>query len=72
MPRVTIRTGVIGANGHEELLSEFMCDAPGCPNIATDVVGHVKECGFAAVMCQEHAAALGLPVARNGRSGEAP
>jgi hypothetical protein len=28
MPRVTMRTGFIGADGQDEELSEFVCDAP--------------------------------------------
>jgi hypothetical protein len=43
MPRVTMRTGFIGADGQDEELSEFVCDAPGCPNIATDVLGCVTD-----------------------------
>ena len=57
MPRVTIRTGFIGADGQEEELSEFVCDAPGCPNIATDVLGSVTDAGRAVVVCADHAAA---------------
>ena len=57
MPRVTIRTGFIGADGQEEELSEFVCDAPGCPNIATDVLGCVTDAGLAVVVCADHAAA---------------
>ena len=54
MPRVTIRTGFIGADGREEELSDFVCDAPDCPNIATEIVGSV-EARAVAVLCHEHA-----------------
>ena len=56
MPRVTIRTGFIGADGREEELSEFLCDAPGCPNVATEALGCVKDAGMAVVVCADHAA----------------
>ena len=55
MPRVTIRTGFVGPDGREEELSEFLCDAPGCPNIATDVLGCVKDARIAVVVCADHA-----------------
>ena len=56
MPRVRIRTGFYLPDGQEEVLSEFMCDEPGCGNIATEVVGHLNESGLSAVACREHAA----------------
>jgi hypothetical protein len=58
MPRVAIRTGFVAPDGREEQLAEFMCDATGCPNIATSVAGFVREIGGAVVLCDEHAAAL--------------
>jgi hypothetical protein len=57
MPRVTIKTGILGPDGKEEALSEFLCDVPGCPNIATEVVGCAKEIGVVVAWCEEHAAA---------------
>jgi hypothetical protein len=57
MPQVTIRTGFVGPDGREEVLSEFLCDAPGCGNVATDVVGCATECHAVVVMCAEHAPA---------------
>jgi hypothetical protein len=56
MPRVTIRTGSLARDGREEELTEYLCDWPGCANIATQVVGCVREVGLATVMCDEHAA----------------
>jgi hypothetical protein len=54
VPRIIIKTGRAGPDGREEELSEYMCDTPGCPNVATHVLGGVTElCLFAAV-CQEH------------------
>lgn len=55
MPRVTIKTGFLGPDGRDEELTEYLCDAPGCPNIATNVVACIKELGLAVVTCQEHA-----------------
>jgi hypothetical protein len=56
MPRVTIRTGILAADGREEELAEYLCDWPDCPNIATEVVGCVREFGLSTVLCHEHAA----------------
>ena len=55
MAQVTIKTGLINPDGGEELLTEFMCDHLGCPNIATQVLGHVRDVRFVAVVCEEHA-----------------
>ncbi len=53
MPQVTIRTII---DGREETLSEYLCDWPECPNVATEVVGVVRELRIRAAMCAEHAA----------------
>ena len=63
MPRVTIRTGVIASNGQEEVLTEYICDWPDCPNVAEHVAGVFRELGLAAVMCDEHASMLRKPKA---------
>ena len=55
MPRVTIRTGFLAPDGREEELSEYLCDAPGCLNIATHVVACIKEIALSVVTCEEHA-----------------
>lgn len=39
--RVTIKTGVVNADGCEEELIEFVCDFPGCPNIVSHVLARV-------------------------------
>ena len=56
MPRVTIKTGFMGPDGREEELAEYICDATGCPNPASHVLGCVKELGLALIVCNEHAA----------------
>jgi hypothetical protein len=55
IPQVTINTGLTTPDGSEELLTEFFCDYPDCPNIATQVLGCVAEIGRTAVVCDEHA-----------------
>lgn len=54
MPRVTLRTEV-GPSGEEDVLQEYVCDWPDCPNVAVHVVGVVKELGILSVVCEEHA-----------------
>jgi hypothetical protein len=55
IPLVTIKTGIKTPDGHEEILSEYLCDYPGCPQIATRMLGCVVEIGAFAVVCEEHA-----------------
>ena len=55
MPQVTIRTIV---NGREEILTEFLCDWPDCPNVAVHVIGVVRELRIGSAMCAEHAARI--------------
>jgi len=54
MPQVTIETGFVGLDGHEEKLTEYLCDWPGCPNIATHVLGFVRGIGMRSAVCDEH------------------
>ena len=55
MPRVTLKTGFIGNDGREEELTEYLCDTPGCPNVATHPVGCIRELGLCLITCDEHA-----------------
>jgi len=50
---VILRTGV-ESSGQEEILREYLCDWPDCPNIAVHVVGVVKEIGAVSAVCDEH------------------
>jgi hypothetical protein len=59
MPRVAIKTGFVAPNGTEEELTEYLCDWPQCPNVATQVLGCIRESGLSAVVCDEHAAGTG-------------
>ena len=52
--QVTIKTGFIVPDGPEELLTEYLCDYPDCPNIATHTLGVVLDLGAAAAVCDEH------------------
>ena len=55
VPQVTVRTTV---NGREETLSEYLCDWPDCPNVATQAIGVMRELRAHVAMCAEHAARL--------------
>ena len=55
MPQFTLRTTV---NDREESISEYICDWPDCPNVATHVVGVVRELRLRSAMCDDHAAEL--------------
>jgi hypothetical protein len=55
IPQVTIKTGLTTPDGREEQLTEYVCDHPGCPNIATHALGFVREVGAMAAVCDEHA-----------------
>ena len=54
MPLVTIRTGVHTEDGTEEILREYLCDWPGCPNIAVHSLGCIKEIRVVACVCADH------------------
>ena len=70
MPRVTIKSGFFAPDGREEELSDYLCDWPDCPNIATHVLGCIREFGLSAVVCDHHATvSAGGPA--NGTNGMA-
>jgi hypothetical protein len=54
MPSVTLRTGHTDT-GKEETLTEYLCDWPDCPNVASHVVGTITELRAFSAVCQEHA-----------------
>jgi hypothetical protein len=58
MSHVTLKTGIIGADGKEEILTEYLCDWPSCPNVAAHVVGVIREIRAWAAVCDEHAAMI--------------
>jgi hypothetical protein len=55
MPQVVIKSGLATPDGQEETLTEYLCDWPNCPNIASHVLGVVREVGLFAAVCDEHA-----------------
>lgn len=58
MSRVTIKTGLTTPDGHEEELTEYLCDYPNCPNFATRVVGCLVELHLMSAVCEVHASKL--------------
>jgi hypothetical protein len=54
VPRIIIKSGLLGSDGHEEELVEYICDTPGCPNVATHVLGCVLGLGLVSAVCGEH------------------
>jgi len=54
MPQVTIKTGILGPDDREEELTEYICDYPGCPNIAKHLVAANAEIRIRALVCDEH------------------
>lgn len=58
MPRVTLKTGIVGADGQEETITEYLCDSPDCPNVAVHVLGVVREIGALSAVCDKHAAMI--------------
>ena len=57
MPRVTLRAPD-SADGKEDTVSEYICDSPGCPNVAVHVVGVVRQLGTLVAVCADHARML--------------
>ena len=55
MPWVTIRTGMKSADGQEQVLKEYLCDWPGCANVAEHVVGLARDLATVRAFCHEHA-----------------
>ena len=55
MPQIAIKTGFTAPDGREEELTEYLCDHPDCPNIATRVLGCVVGLRLMAAVCEVHA-----------------
>jgi hypothetical protein len=43
------------SDGREELVTEYLCDHSGRPNVATHVLGGVREVGVVLAICDERA-----------------
>ncbi len=54
MPWVGIKFGFGPSNDNEEVLTEYLCDWPDCPNLAVHTLGCVRELGTTAALCDEH------------------
>jgi len=54
MPQVIIKTGIMGPDGREETLEEYICDHPGCPNPATRLLGVIVELRARVLVCDDH------------------
>lgn len=54
MPLVTIKTGFSTPDGREEVLTEYLCDWPGCATIAVHRIGCVPGLRMMALVCEEH------------------
>ncbi len=54
MPRITLRCSESPGNDKEDTVSEYICDAPGCPNIAQHVLGVIAELRAFVAVCPEH------------------
>lgn len=59
MPQVKVKSGVVGLDGREEQISEYFCDSPDCPNIATQLLGCFRGLRLRVALCDEHVAELG-------------
>jgi len=55
MPWVMIKTGLKTPDGEDEILREYLCDHPGCPNVAIHMLGCIVELRLMAMVCEEHA-----------------
>jgi hypothetical protein len=58
MPFVTIKSGFLKPDGAEEVLREYVCDWPNCPNIGLYPLGVITEIRAFAVVCEEHKAQI--------------
>jgi hypothetical protein len=74
MPWVVIKTGMVVADGNEAVLREYLCDSPGCAQVAEHAIAAVRELGVVYAVCPEHAAVAGtgLPLLpqENGDQGK--
>jgi hypothetical protein len=58
MPQVTIKTGFLTATNEEEVLTDYLCDWPGCANVAVQCVGLSEEIAWVAAVCEGHLATI--------------
>jgi len=72
---VTVRIGETTPDGNEEVLTDYMCDWPDCPNTDVRLIGSIAALR-AVVVCEEQALAparperpVGQPPVAGGSSG---
>jgi hypothetical protein len=58
VPWVAIKTGIVGEDGREAVLREYLCDWPDCANVAQHLVGVGRDVGMACAICPEHHALM--------------
>jgi hypothetical protein len=56
MPLVTLRT--VDSDNNEQTITEYICDWPGCPNVAEHFVGVPSDIRAIAAVCKKHAALI--------------
>ena len=54
VPLFRIKTGFSGADGQEEVLTEYLCDWPGCANPAVHTLGCITSIRAMARVCEAH------------------
>ena len=55
MPQGMIASSGTTPRGQRETLARYLCDWPGCENVAEHVVNVVRDIGLFAAVCKEHA-----------------
>ena len=55
MPLVSIKTGFLGEDGRDEILSEYLCDWPNCERVAEHVLSVARDLASVSIVCNEHA-----------------
>jgi len=65
MPQGTIVSSETTLRGQRETPAQYLCDWPGCDNVAEHVLGVVRDIGLFAAICKEHA---GLQRTRSRRN----
>ena len=58
MSQVVLKTGLFDDDGREETLTEYLCDWPGCPNVAVHALGVAKGIGMSTAVCEDHMAVI--------------
>ena len=57
---------MMSADGQEQVLKEYLCDWPDCPNVAEHVVTIARDLAMVRAFCHEHAAMPKRPAPDSG------